>query len=134
MVTLPDTMLLLVKMAFKFDYSTLGVEKMIRQKLVDKVTFETDKCGGCRSCELACSYHHRGLFQPSISSMEITNRPKELTFDVTFYRESAEGRIACDQCKELAVPLCVQVCPSLYREELKSLLQMSYRGGPADEQ
>ena len=107
---------------------------MAKQKTVDKVTFETEKCGGCRSCELACSYHHRGIFQPSISSIEITNRPKELSFDVTFYRESAEGCIACDRCKGLEVPLCVQVCPTAKRDELQSLLQMSYRGGPADEQ
>lgn len=107
---------------------------MAKQKLVDKVTFPMDKCGGCRSCELACSYHHRGLFQPSISSLEVTFRPKELDFDVTFYRESAEDHIACDRCKGLEVPLCVQVCPPEKQEELKSLLQMSYRGGPADEQ
>lgn len=106
---------------------------MANQKVVDKLTFETERCGGCQSCQMACSFHHQGLFQPSISSLEITNSPKEPGFAVTFYRKSADGHIACDRCKGLEVPLCVQVCPSTMSDELNSLLEMSHRGGPADE-
>ena len=70
-------------------------EKML-DELVDKVTFETEACGGCRSCELACSFHHTGFFQRGLSSMDVTPKPKELGHSITFYRESVDGHIACD--------------------------------------
>ena len=85
---------------------------------VDKVTFETEKCGGCRSCELACSFHHMEIFQHSVSSLKIIghNGPNPR---MTFYRESVDGHIACDHCKGLDVPLCMEFCPPLGREELE---------------
>ena len=100
---------------------------MANQKVMDKVVFDTKKCCGCQSCQMACSFHHQGLFQPSISSIEITNRPKEGEFAMTFYKKNADGHMACDQCKGLEVPMCVQVCPPLIQDELKGLLQMSYQ-------
>ena len=36
--------------------------------------FEMPNCGGCRTCEMACSYHHAGMFQPSISSIQIADK------------------------------------------------------------
>lgn len=85
---------------------------------VDKVTFATETCGGCRSCELACSFHHMSLFKYGISSIVITNSPNPM---MTFYRESAEGHIACDKCQGLSTPLCFEFCPSDAREELEQL-------------
>jgi ferredoxin len=103
---------------------SFGGGKMAKESAGGKVTFETEKCGGCRSCELACSFHHRGLFQPKIASIEINDRPKNLGFTTTIYRDGSEGHIACDQCKGLPVPMCVQFCPSMLREELADLMKM----------
>ena len=96
---------------------------MAEQKLdetVDKVTFATQTCGGCRSCELACSFHHARIFQHGLSSIVITNTRKPM---ITFYRESAEGHLACDRCQGLSVPLCFEFCPSGGREELEELFR-----------
>jgi len=97
---------------------------MAKSKRVDKITFETETCAGCGTCEMACSFHHKKVFQPSISSLVIKNRPREFGFDAILYRESAEGHIGCDFCKGLPVPMCVQSCPSTLRDELDNLLKM----------
>lgn len=101
------------------------------EELVDKVTFEAETCVGCRTCELACSFHHTGFFQRGVSSMDVTSKPKGLEQLITFYRESIEGRIACDMCKGLEVPLCVRFCPRTFRDELEELLK-SHLSAPRD--
>ena len=52
---------------------------------------------------MACSYHHAGHFQPSISSIEIAGNPKE-GFKVSFYAAPQEGHLACDGCRGLQEP------------------------------
>lgn len=99
---------------------------------IDRVTLQVDTCGGCRSCELACSFHHTKLFQRSLSSMTVTSIPGKLDHAITFYRESAGGRIACDMCKGLETPLCVLFCSEGFREELKKILE-AHLSAPRDE-
>ena len=83
--------------------------------------FETENCGGCRSCEMACSYHHKGVFQPSISSIEILDRPKELGFAISLAGQDENCHIACDRCEGLDEPLCLKYCN--YPEELREILK-----------
>jgi len=104
------------------------MEEREKEFSLGKVTFPTEKCGGCRTCELACSFHYTKLFQPSMSSIQIRNSPKPT---VTFYRETAEGHIACDHCKGLSVPLCIEFCPSSSREELEKLFK-AHMSAPRD--
>jgi len=85
--------------------------------------FETNACTGCRSCEMACSYHHRGVFSSSISSIQVLDRTKELGFALSLSDEDEDGCIACDGCKGLDEPLCVKYCNSLVRDELKGILE-----------
>ena len=99
--------------------------------LIDKVTFEAEKCTGCRTCELACSFHHAKAFQPGISSIVITPFKNSLNHALTFYRESADNRIACDMCKGLDKPLCLVFCPGTFREELEKLLK-AHLSAPKD--
>ena len=87
-------------------------------------TFDTRTCTGCRTCEMACSFHHSGVFQPSISSIEITGSPKE-GFRILFYETTHDGHRACDGCPGLENPLCVAYCPLVAREELKELINRS---------
>ncbi len=64
---------------------------------------ETSRCTGCRSCELACSFHHAKVFNPEISSIKI-------------YRDSNDAHIkyefldTCDLCQDEKIPACVAVC------------------------
>ncbi len=89
---------------------------------MNKVSFETEICVGCRTCEIACSYHHRGVFMPSASSIEIINRPEDPGFAVSFYTQAENGHLACDQCQGLEEPLCIEYCNVLMRDELRALL------------
>jgi Fe-S-cluster-containing dehydrogenase component len=74
------------------------------------MVFEMPSCGGCRTCEMACSFHHTGEFNPSISSIRIIEKEGDSYFFVELV-EKAEGAImACDGCKGFKVPLCMQYC------------------------
>ncbi len=56
-----------------------------------------DKCTGCRTCELACSYSKSDLFNP-----------KDSAISVMFYEDvGLQVPMMCMQCD---VPHCVTVC------------------------
>jgi len=61
------------------------------------------ECTGCRSCEVACSFHHSGAFGLSNSS-------------ITVRRDDQSGEIAlslasdCDGCRGETIPLCIKFC------------------------
>ena len=65
---------------------------------------DSGRCTGCRSCELACSYHSTGTFQPSAASILVE-------------RDDLEGEIAltllssCDRCVGERDPWCIAYCP-----------------------
>ena len=89
---------------------------------MDTTTFETQDCVGCRTCEIACSYHHKRIFSPSISSIEIKKGQKEPSFTISFYERDHNDHLACDKCQGEAEPLCVKYCNVLARDELKTFL------------
>lgn len=72
-----------------------------------KLIYQPDKCIGCRLCELACSGHKDGQFNPSLARLQVFSR----------YRADAlvnEIKL-CDRCLN-----CVEACPVgaiLSREE-----------------
>jgi len=57
-----------------------------------------EKCTGCRQCELACSWVHTGLFQPSRSVIRVH----------VFDEQASFAPYACFQCDEA---WCMQACP-----------------------
>ena len=83
--------------------------------------FDMPTCGGCRTCEIACSYHHVGEFAPSISSIKILNKVDGVGYHLLFLEEDGESGKTCDGCAGLEVPYCVEVCKQ--EEELKKMLQ-----------
>lgn len=62
-----------------------------------------DKCTGCRSCEIACSYHFNKVFNPDMSAIKV-------------WRSNETGAIelwltsSCDLCENEEIPLCVKYC------------------------
>jgi Fe-S-cluster-containing dehydrogenase component len=64
---------------------------------------DSEVCNACRMCELACSFHHEGVFSPHDSSVKVTSDFKEgkirLSIDAT-----------CDLCPQEPQPLCLQYC------------------------
>ena len=64
---------------------------------------DTSRCTGCRSCELACSYHHIKAFNPYFSSIKIYRDSQDAHIEYTFLD-------TCDLCKTDKFPACVDAC------------------------
>ncbi|MBT0961174.1 4Fe-4S dicluster domain-containing protein [Denitromonas iodatirespirans] len=56
------------------------------------------KCTGCLQCEMACSYEHHGVFNPSKSRIKVFN----------FEDEGRKVPYTCTQCAEA---WCMKACP-----------------------
>ena len=86
--------------------------------------FDMPTCGGCRTCEMACSFHHTREFNPAVSSIKIVNLDGPTPFGVWLVREGEAAEVAsraCDFCRGLPEPLCLQFCRK--RDELKAILE-----------
>ena len=83
--------------------------------------FEMPACGGCRTCEIACSYHHSGEFNPSISSLKILDKEDGVGYQVMLLEKDEGQRKACDGCQELLEPLCMEYCKE--KEELEKMIK-----------
>jgi Fe-S-cluster-containing hydrogenase component 2 len=79
-----------------------------------------DTCGGCRTCEIACSFHHSGEFNPSISSIKILDKSEGAGYDVLLLEEDSDAGRACDGCQDLDEPLCMEYCKE--KEELQEMI------------
>lgn len=80
----------------------------------------TEKCTGCRSCEIACSYHFKKIFSRRLAGIEVKRFEAEGKFGIILYRKSEDGHIACDNCE-----FCLRYCPIVARDELKSIIRES---------
>lgn len=67
-------------------------------------------CGGCRTCEMLCSFHHTGEYNPSVSSIKIREKESGAGYFVLLIEKSGPEGFACDRCLGLARPLCIKVC------------------------
>ena len=74
------------------------------------MVFEMPSCGGCRTCEIACSFKHIGEFAPSVSSLKILDREDGNGYDVLLLEETGPEGLSCDGCPERDIPLCVEYC------------------------
>jgi len=72
--------------------------------------FEMPQCGGCRTCELACGFKHTGAFSYSASSLRVIERHDSRGYTISLQESDEGSRLACDGCRELDTPLCVQYC------------------------
>ena len=82
--------------------------------------FDMESCGGCRTCEIACSFHHTGEFNPSISSIKILDKEDGAGYTVLLLEEDSEEGRACDGCLGIEEPLCMEYCKE--KEELKEMI------------
>ena len=89
------------------------------------VIFDMPGCGACRTCEIACSYHHTGEFAPYLSSIKIHEKERG-PGNIVELVENDIGEIkACDGCSGLEEHLCVEVCKEedALRDMIKQLLR-----------
>lgn len=68
-----------------------------------KIVRKAEACCGCRICELVCSYHHKKVFSPELSSIKVTKNFG--TGEIGWSVDST-----CDSCRGEAYPLCVAYC------------------------
>lgn len=83
--------------------------------------FDMASCGGCRTCELACSFHHCGGFVPAISSMKVLEKDEGRGYLVLLKEEPDGNSPACDDCEGLDIPLCLEYCREM--DDLYKILQ-----------
>jgi Fe-S-cluster-containing hydrogenase component 2 len=83
--------------------------------------FDMPTCGGCRTCELVCSYHHLGAFVPAASSMKILEKKEGSGYLVSLKEEADTSGPACDGCEGLDVPWCLEYCREM--DDLYKILQ-----------
>lgn len=57
-----------------------------------------EKCLGCRSCELVCSFNRTNEFNPKLSAISVS----------TYDEAGISVPLMCMQCED---PACVKVCP-----------------------
>jgi carbon-monoxide dehydrogenase iron sulfur subunit len=91
----------------------------LKGKKVVTMIFDFPDCGGCRTCELACSFHFTKEFNDKNSAIKIVEKEKG-GFLVNFLDK-------CDSCLNKEEPLCIQYCKE--SEKLKELLDkyVSYK-------
>lgn len=76
---------------------------------------DANKCTGCRTCQIACSFHHRRVFSPKIASLEIRTGQECQTISISLYKDllphETGKHIPCDNCGEESIALCAKYCP-----------------------
>ena len=71
----------------------LWLENPMKQLLI-----KPEKCIGCRTCELVCSFGHYGQFNPKLANVKVFE-----------YEKAAVAiPVMCLQCED---PSCMKVCP-----------------------
>ena len=84
--------------------------------------YKMDLCGGCLTCEIACSYKHTGEFNHLISSIEIIELKDKPGYEVRIHESNCGDRIACDGCIDVeGDPLCVHYCRK--SDELRTIIK-----------
>jgi Fe-S-cluster-containing hydrogenase component 2 len=74
------------------------------------LVFDFPGCGGCTTCELACSFHHTGFFSSANSSIKIISNKGKEGYAIEFHQQAKENIPICDGCSGLDTPLCMQFC------------------------
>ena len=74
------------------------------------ISVHSEKCNGCRACEIACSYHHRRVFSRKKGSITVLRNEKEGKMIPVFSRVEGKEYLSCDGCFNEKEPLCVKYC------------------------
>ena len=83
------------------------------------MTFDFHQCGGCRTCEIACSYKCTGSFNHHLSAVRVVENP--WGYQIVFSEGELPGGCICDGCKDLETPMCVEYCHD--PEEMTGLIE-----------
>jgi carbon-monoxide dehydrogenase iron sulfur subunit len=73
------------------------------QRGANTIRCNRERCYGCRTCELACSFHHSGAFSPERSSIRAMKNNQ--TGVITWHVDES-----CDLCEGEGRIFCIQYC------------------------
>ncbi len=94
--------------------------------MVKDLKVDIDRCVGCRTCEIACSFHHRRVFAPEFASLEVREAAQWPGISILHYEEEAAkeagSHLPCDLCEGEPAVLCSKYCPV-------GAIRMERRGG-----
>jgi Fe-S-cluster-containing hydrogenase component 2 len=68
-----------------------------------KIIRNNHLCYACKTCQLACSFHHTKAFWPDQSSIAVFRNPQDGTIKWRI-------KSTCDKCIDEEEPLCVKYC------------------------
>jgi len=85
-----------------------------------KITIDSSLCYSCKTCQLACSFHHTKAFWPEQSSISVSRNPQNGV--IKWCIDST-----CDGCMNEAVPLCIKYCVYGAISAVKSSLRKEYK-------
>ena len=81
---------------------------------MDRLVIDRKKCTGCKSCELACSFHHEKKYHPRRASLRIHSMEKEGDISISLFKDltklERQNRFPCDMCVDESEPQCVAFC------------------------
>ncbi len=75
----------------------------VKQPVYRPKTIRVEQCRACKSCMLACSFHHKKMFSPAYSSISVTRNNQN-----GIVRWAIDS--TCDDCKGEKIPLCQKYC------------------------
>ncbi|MFA5675978.1 MAG: hypothetical protein WDA65_05570 [Christensenellales bacterium] len=69
--------------------------------------FELKDCGGCRTCQIACSFKLTGQFNYNATAIDIIEKQDNTGYIV---RIAEDGAYKCDGCNGHDEPMCIRYC------------------------
>ena len=75
-----------------------------------KVVINPKRCSGCRTCEVACAFHHTGQFSRIGGSISVGAEDDLGRAEVVISYERRGRTSPCDLCAGETKPLCVNYC------------------------
>ena len=78
--------------------------------------FEMPSCTGCQTCEMACSFKHKGEFKPKSAAIAIDQNNNGTGFVISIDRKEKDREIDCIGCME-----CLKTCPEC--DDLKAIIK-----------
>lgn len=86
------------------------IRNLKERLVVGEILVHSDKCTGCRACELACSYHHTRTFSRTTASVRVLRNEREGIMLPILREVKTHGLNVCDRCKNEKEVLCVKYC------------------------
>jgi len=80
------------------------------KSLMEEMRIFSDRCTGCRTCELVCTFHFTGTFGRKAGAIEVHRNEEEGEFLPVIHKNRMHLRKACDLCADEKTPLCVKYC------------------------